>query len=98
MDTVYDPRVQRDVIEDDIHYLTRFSDQLMGLGFAVLFPYDQAPNALVEAQHAALRRELDGYLARYATLLRADVPAFNALARAHGAPVLVASGPVAVKP
>ena len=98
MDTVYDPRVQRGVIEDDIHYLTRFSDQLMGLGFAVLYPYDQAPNGLVQAQHAALRRELDGYLARYATLLSTDVSAFNEMARAHGAPVLVASGPVAVKP
>lgn len=84
MDTVYDPRVQRNAPEDDIHYLQRFYDQLQGLGFALFFSYDEAPNAITERTMAALHAELQGYLARYQALLLTDVPAFNTLAGQHG--------------
>ena len=84
MDTVYDPRVQRNAPEDDIHYLQRFYDQLQGLGFALFFSYDEAPNAITQRRIAALHEELQGYLARYQALLHTDVPAFNTLAGQHG--------------
>ncbi|HEX6533170.1 MAG TPA: hypothetical protein VF041_01150 [Gemmatimonadaceae bacterium] len=96
MDTVYNPDVQRGVIEDDIHHLQRFHDQLMSLGFVVLYPYNQAPNDLVKEAMSRLGAELKGYLARYDELLKQDVAAFDRLAQEKGAPVLVAGGSVAV--
>ena len=84
MDTVYDPRVQRNAPEDDIHYLQRFYDQLQGVGFVLFFSYDEAPNAITQRTQAALHEELQGYLTRYQALLRTDVPAFNTLAAQHG--------------
>ncbi|MGH7633136.1 MAG: hypothetical protein ACRENC_05365, partial [Gemmatimonadaceae bacterium] len=83
MDTVYDPRVQRNAPEDYIHYLQRFYDQLQGVGFVLFFSYDEAPNAVTQRTVAALHEELQGYLARYQALLRTDVPAFNTLAGQH---------------
>ncbi|HEX7940881.1 MAG TPA: hypothetical protein VF488_03720, partial [Gemmatimonadaceae bacterium] len=97
MDTVYDPRVQRGVIEDDIHHLYRFHDQLVSLGFVVLYPYDQAPNEIIRESMAQLGTQLDGYLARYRELVKTDVSAFNQIARSHDAPGLVAGAPVDVK-
>jgi photosystem II stability/assembly factor-like uncharacterized protein len=90
MDTIYNPDVQRGVIEDDVHHLARFHDQLTSMGFAIFFPYNQAPNDLVRAELSDLRTQLQGYLSRYNTLVRTDVVAFDKLAEAHNAPVLVA--------
>jgi hypothetical protein len=90
MDTIYNPDVQRGVIEDDVHHLARFYDQLTSMGFAIFFPYDQAPNELVRAELADLHNQLQGYVSRYNTLVRTDVAAFDKVAQAHNAPVLVA--------
>lgn len=58
--------------------------QLRGLGFALFFSYDEAPNAITQQAMAALHEALQGYLARYEALLRTDVPAFNRLAGQYG--------------
>jgi hypothetical protein len=96
-DSLYNSDVQRDAGQDDIHYLTRFSDRLRGLGFAMALAYAQPPTDVVTARFHQLRRELDGYLARFNELLRTDVATFNKTALERQAPILVAGEPVAVK-
>jgi hypothetical protein len=96
-DSLYNSDVQRDAGQDDIHYLTRFSDRLQGLGFGMALAYAQPPTAVVAARFQQLRRELDGYLARFNELVRSDVAAFNKTALERQAPVLVAGEPIAVK-
>jgi hypothetical protein len=97
MDTVYDPDVQRGVIEDDIHHLYRFHDQLQSLGFVLLYPYDQAPSETIQGALSQLSTQLDGYLARYRALVATDVATFNQIARSHDAPGVVAGGAVELK-
>jgi len=96
-DSLYNSEVQRDAGQDDIHYLNRFEDRLRGLGFAIMFAYAQPPTEVAAARLRELRGELDGYLARFNTLLQTDVAAFNKTAQEHGAPVLVGGRPVEVK-
>ena len=96
-DSLYNSDVQRDAAEDDIHYLSRFHDRLQSLGFGMALAYAQPPTEVTTARLKELRAELDGYLERFNELLRTDVAAFNKVAQDHGAPVLVAGGPVAVK-
>jgi photosystem II stability/assembly factor-like uncharacterized protein len=96
-DSVYSPDVQRGVVQDDIHYLTDFQGMLTGLGFATS-GYNQAPSPLVLESVNRLGAQLDRYLARYNALVQNDVAAYNREAAAHGAPTLVAGGPVVVKP
>jgi photosystem II stability/assembly factor-like uncharacterized protein len=97
MDTVYNPAVQRDVPEDEIHYLDRLYERLTGLRAIVWRPYAQAPGEPARTRLAAVRRELEAALARYNDLVRTDVAAFNRVAAAHGAPVLLTGGPVMVR-
>jgi photosystem II stability/assembly factor-like uncharacterized protein len=96
-DSLYNSEVQRDAAEDDIHYLSRFHDRLQSVGFGMAFAYAQPPTEVMTARLKELRGELDGYLERFNEVLRTDVAAFNKVAQDHGAPVLVAGGPVAVK-
>jgi hypothetical protein len=96
-DSLYNSDVQRDAGQDDIHYLTRFSDRLQGLGFGMALAYAQPPTDVVTARFRQLRHELDGYLTRFNDLLRVDVAAFNKTALERQAPILVAGDPIAVK-
>ena len=96
-DSLYNSELQRDAGQDDIHYLTRFSDRLQSLGFGMALAYAQPPTAVVAARFQALRHELDGYLARFNELVRTDVAAFNKTALERQSPILVAGEPVAVK-
>jgi photosystem II stability/assembly factor-like uncharacterized protein len=94
-DSLYNPNVQRGVVQDDIHYLSDVQGLLSGFGFG---GYNQAPTALqVQGANQVIAR-VDGYLARYNALVANDVAAFNREAAAHGSPTLVSGGPVVVKP
>jgi hypothetical protein len=96
-DSLYNSDVQRDAGQDDIHYLNRFQDRLQGLGFGLALAYAQPPTDVVAARFKELGAALDGYLTKFNELVRTDVAGFNKTAQDHGAPVLVAGAPVAVK-
>ena len=95
-DSLYNPDVQRGVVQDDIHYLTDFQGMLTGLGFAS-GGYNQAPSPLVMESVNQLTAQLDRYLARYNALVQNDIATFNRDASAHGAPTLVTGGPIVVR-
>ena len=97
LDSVYDPNVQHDVIEDDIHDLTRLRAQLLGMYFTIPPGWGQAPNALHEAEMARLRKEVEGKLATFNQLLKTDVAAYNKAAFGAGAPTLYAGGAISIK-
>jgi hypothetical protein len=86
MDTMYNPALQREAPEDDIHYLQSFYDRMVSTGFGVQFIYDQAPSDPVKDQLASIKAELGNYQAKYDALVKTDVPAFNAVAEKAGVP------------
>ncbi|MBV9110858.1 MAG: hypothetical protein JO306_15715 [Gemmatimonadetes bacterium] len=96
-DSIYNPDVQRGVVQDDIHYLTDFQGMFQGLGFAG-GGYNQAPTPLVMESVNRLSAQLDQFLARYNALVQNDIAAYNRDAAAHGSATLVPGGPVVVKP
>ncbi len=93
-DSVFDPAVQRDVIEDDIHHMARLHGRLQGLYNGVSFKYGQPPNALMEQAMTELSAEVNRYVEEYNTLLKTDVAAYDKIAYQHGAPTLWAGGPI----
>ncbi|HXE60876.1 MAG TPA: hypothetical protein VN607_09220 [Gemmatimonadaceae bacterium] len=86
MDTLYNPDLQREAPEDDIHYLQSFYDRLVGTGFGVQFVFDQAPSDPVKAELTTVKGLLASYKAKYDALVNTDVPAFNAVAQKAGVP------------
>jgi len=86
MDTMYNPKVQREAPEDDIHYLQTFYDRLVGIGFGVQFLYDQAPSDPIKDELATVKSDLAAYKAKYDALVKTDVAAFNAVAQRAGVP------------
>jgi len=96
-DTLYNSEEQRGAPEDDIHYLTRFADDYQGLGFSIWGGYAEAPGEAVRAQWKTEREELDRFLATFNAILTTDVPAFNQVATASHAPILVGGAPVEIK-
>jgi hypothetical protein len=80
-----------------LHFLARFHDRLQSLYRAVIMPYNQAPNAMVQAEMNDCRKLLDSYLAEFNELLKADVAGFNKLALEHGANTLFAGNPIELK-
>ncbi len=95
-DSVYNPKVQHKVMEDNLHQLTDLHDALemnastlAGLGV-------QAPTAPLVAIEKELTRELDAKLAEYNALLAGDVAAYNRAAYAAGVSTLGAGKPIRV--
>ncbi len=95
-DSVYNPKVQHKVPEDNLHQLTDLHDaleanasQLAGLGV-------QAPTGPLLAIESELTGELDAKLAAYNALLSGDVAAYDQAAYAAGAPTLSAGKPITV--
>ncbi len=97
-DSLYNSDVQRDGGQDDVHYLSRFQDRLQSLGGGLANAYAQPPGEQVMEEWKELRPELDAYLSRFNAILQTDVPQFNQIAQAHGAPTLVAGAPILVLP
>jgi photosystem II stability/assembly factor-like uncharacterized protein len=95
-DSVYNPKVQHKVMEDNLHQLTDLHDslelnasQLAGLGV-------QAPTGPLVRIEEELTGELNAKLAAYNALLSGDVAAYNRAAYATGAPTLAAGKPITV--
>src|SRR6185437_9548840 len=86
MDTLYNPDLQREAPEDDIHYLQSFYDRLVGTGFGVQFVFDQVPSDPVKEELTAVKSLLATYKGKYDALLKTDVPTFNAVAEKAGVP------------
>lgn len=97
-EAVYDTDVQHDVIEDDIHHLTRFHARLEGLGFALAYFYGQPPSQPVREEMEELRGRLDGQIQKFNAFLEKDVAPYNSLANEKGAPTIFAGEPIAVEP
>jgi photosystem II stability/assembly factor-like uncharacterized protein len=96
-ESVFDPAVQRDVIEDSIHHLARLHDQLQSLYFGVSRMYGQAPNALMQEAMTQLGNEVGQRLDEFNKLLRTDVAAYDKLAYQDGAPTLWPGTPIQVQ-
>jgi photosystem II stability/assembly factor-like uncharacterized protein len=96
-DSLYNSEVQRGG-QDDIHYLSRFQDQLQGLSFGLGFAYAQPPSEPVLDEWKGLKTRLDAYLAQFNGMLEKDVAQFNTLAQTHQAPTLVGGEPIRIQP
>ena len=96
-DSLYDPAVQRDAPEDDVHYLSRLNERLERLDFEASYGYADPPSDPLMEDLQRVLGQLDAAVARFNALLATDVAAFNALAVAHHLPTLVAGEAVSVR-
>ncbi len=95
-DSVYNPKVQHKVFEDNLHQLTDLHDALE-LNAATLASLGvQAPTGPLRAITRELAGELAGKLAEYNALLAGDVAAYDRTAYAAGAPTLGVGTPITV--
>jgi len=95
-DSVYDPKVQHKVMEDNLHQLTDLHDALE-LNASVLASLGvQAPTAPLLAMESELTGKLNAKLAEFNSLLSGDVAAYDKAAYAAGAPTLAAGKPITV--
>ncbi|MGH9731368.1 MAG: hypothetical protein ACRD4A_06680, partial [Candidatus Acidiferrales bacterium] len=97
-DAIYDPNVQHEVSEDDIHQLTDFHGQLNRLVFEVGGAYGEAPNELLRQQMTELFTKADATIKQYNDALRTDVAEYNKAAQSAGAPGVFGGSPIEVKP
>ncbi len=95
-DSVYDPKVQHKVFEDELHQLTDLHDALETNASSLASLGVQAPTPPLLAMEAELTSELDAKLAAYNSLLSGDVAAYDKAAYAAGAPTLAAGKPISV--
>ncbi|HET7841616.1 MAG TPA: hypothetical protein VFM21_08420, partial [Terriglobia bacterium] len=96
-DSVFNPNIQHDVDEDSIHELADFHDKLDSLVSRTAFLYGEPPNELMRERAQTLRKELDAFLEKFNSLLKADVAAYNKAAYGAGAATLMQGDPVVVK-
>lgn len=92
-DTLWNPDIQHNVDEDFLKTLPRFHGKLQWNGF-FLGGYAQVPSAYFKDKVTELQGELQDYLDRFNQLVEQDIPAFNKMAYAAGAPTLLVGKPV----
>ena len=97
-DAIYNPNVQHQVSEDDIHELTDFHGQLNRLVFEVGGAYGEVPNELVRQQMTELFTKADATIKQYNEALRTDIAEYNKAAQSAGAPGVFGGSPIEVKP
>ena len=97
-DAIYNPNVQHEVSEDDIHELTDFHGQLNRLVFEVGGAYGEVPNELVRQQMTELFTKADATIKQYNEVLRTDIAEYNKAAQSAGAPGVFGGSPIEVKP
>lgn len=97
-DKVFNRDVQRDTPSDTLHFHSDFQGRLSRLGFAAGGAYGEGPRDVVKEEIAAMRKDLEGYLARFNALVGTDVPAYNKTAAEQGVPTLFVGEPITVKP
>jgi photosystem II stability/assembly factor-like uncharacterized protein len=95
--TVYNPEIQHNVEEDDIHAFVDFHGQLQEVATDLASAYDQPPNALMRARIEDLAQQLRQHLAAFNALVKSDVAAYNKAAAAAGTPTLFTGPPVAIE-
>ncbi|MDE2305921.1 MAG: hypothetical protein KGL34_10195 [Gammaproteobacteria bacterium] len=95
-DSVYDPKVQHKVFEDELHQLTDLHGavETNAENFADLGT--QAPTPPLLAIEKEVAGELQAKLDAFNALLSGDVAAYDQAAFAAGAPTLAAGGPIVV--
>lgn len=93
-DSLYDPAIQHDVVEDDIHALADFHAELEEVYSRLLYGFAEAPGEIVMQEMTRLREELARRVDRFNTLLKTDVAEYNKAAFEHGAPTLFAGQPI----
>ncbi len=96
--SVYNPKVQRNAPEDDVHYISDFYGELRSASYlAFISGYGQPPNALARHNIEKLRAELAGYLDQYNAFVKSEVVPYNKMAYKDGAPTLFAGSPIEVE-
>ncbi len=85
---VFNPKIQHNVPEDDIHYLAKPRQKLIELYGLVLRRYGQAPNEALLAEIHSVREKLRLFMSAYKRFLSTTLPALNLrLKRLHQPPV-----------
>jgi len=95
-DAVYNRDIQRDTPSDSLHFLGDFQGKASRLGF-VAGAYGEAPREVALEELAAIRKEAEGYLTRFNSLLGSDVPAYNKIAAEQGVPTLFVGDPIRIE-
>ena len=95
-DSVYNPKVQHKVMEDNLHQLTDLHDALELNASTLASLGVQAPTAPLLAITQELARALHAKLAQFNALLQGEVATYDQAAYAAGAPTLGAGKPIAV--
>ena len=96
-DSVYNSEVQKETIEDDIHYLARLDTQLQYLSYGASGDPQPMLQSVLDLD-AELTPKLDGAVTKFNALLQKDVVDYNKIAYGLGAPTVLVGEPVAVKP
>lgn len=95
--SVYNPLLQHMVPEDDLHWLSLLDGQLQGLA-GITSLVGQAPTQPMISAANEISSQLDGKLSQFNEIQTTDVPAYNKIAYAAGAPTLMVGQPIVVKP
>jgi hypothetical protein len=95
-DKVYGRDIQRDTPSDTLHFHSDLQGRASRLGF-VAGAYGEAPREVARAELAAIRKEAEGYLAQFNTILTTDVSAYNKVAAEQGVPTLFLGDSISVK-
>jgi photosystem II stability/assembly factor-like uncharacterized protein len=95
---VYDPNIQHNVEEDDIHALTGLHANIEGLAGDMADAYDQPPNALLRQRMEEFSQDLQKRISAFNALLANDVAQFNKVAYAAGASTLFGGEALTVQP
>jgi ribosomal protein L29 len=94
---LFNSKVQRNVPEDGIHYLSDFHGKLSRLARGLNYLYGQAPNKLFKQRMARLGGQLHNYLRQFNHMLKTDVARYNQAAYHHGLSTLMTGEPIKVK-
>ncbi|HEV2340666.1 MAG TPA: hypothetical protein VGS15_02565 [Candidatus Acidoferrales bacterium] len=96
-DAVYNPNIQHDVAEDDIHDLTRLYDQMQGIGFGAGGGYGEPVSPIEKEKMDQLFGEVAQQLKAFNEVLKSDVAFYNNAAASAGAPTVFGGAPIEVK-
>ena len=94
-DSVYNPEIQHNVEEDDIHVLQDLHAKVETVAGELSYEYGQPPNAEWQQKIQELGQQLTERANFFNSLLKEDVGAYNKSAFAAGAPTVLAS-PISV--
>jgi photosystem II stability/assembly factor-like uncharacterized protein len=94
---LWNTKVQRQVPEDDLHWLTDLHGEVQGLLRGGSIGYGQPVTSQARSEMASIRQELDQQLANFNQIVKTQVAGYNKLAKKADAPTLFAGAPVTLK-